>query len=258
MNDFAATLKRWRAARRFSQLALATEAEISARHLAFLETARARPSRGMVLRLAEVLDVPRADRNNLLAAAGFAPHYPALPLDADAMRTVRAAMDWTVTRHAPYPALTMDRHWRIVTMNAPAVRLFAPVGLAPGASLLDAATAPGVGTQMIENWPDVARHLLARLRLESARAGGDPVLDAGIRRLSRDPAIGGHPALPLPATPVIPTIYRIGATRLSLFSTFAQFGTAEEVALADMQIELMFPADAATDAALHAMAAAAG
>ncbi len=251
MQDFAQALKGWRQSRRLSQLALSLEADVSARHIAFLETGRARPSRQMVLRLAEVLNLPRGEGNALLAAAGFAAHYPSHRLDAAEMERVRAAMDWTIRRHAPYPALVMDRLWRLVALNRPATTLFGALGLGEGSSLLDA-VATGLGQKAIENWAEVGHHTLRRLRAESTRAGGIAELDAAAEALARDPDVAGWEPEGQP-TAVIPTIYRSGDLRLALFSTYAQFGTAEEVALEEMKIELMFPADAQTDAMLRAL-----
>jgi transcriptional regulator with XRE-family HTH domain len=253
MHDFPQALKDWRHNRRLSQLQLATEAEVSPRHLAFLETGRARPSRGMVLRLAEVLGLPRGEQNAILTAAGFAPQFPVLALDTAEMAQVRRAMDWTISRHAPYPALIMDRLWRIVAMNGPAERIFGPAGFAVGASLLDALADLDLFAGLIENWVEVGHHTLLRLRSESARAGGVAALDRAAAALARDPAIAGHQ--PTRGGGVVtPTIYRMGDQRISLFSTYAQFGSAEEVALAEMKIELMFPADAAATAILQALA----
>lgn len=254
MRDFPAALKGWRHARRLSQLQLSVEAGVSARHLAFLETGRSRPSRGMVLRLAEVLSLPRAEANGLLGAAGFAVQYPALPLDAAGMAAVRAAMGWTIRRHAPYPALILDRLWRIVALNGPAGRLFGPAGFREGSSLLDAMADLSVFSVLIENWEEVGHHTLLRLRAESARAGGVPELDVAAAVLAAEPRIAGFQAKG-PARAVVPTIYRMGDVRLALFSTYAQFGAAEEVALADMKIELMFPADAEAEAVLLALGA---
>jgi transcriptional regulator with XRE-family HTH domain len=253
MRDFPEALKDWRHTRRLSQLQLATEAEVSPRHLAFLETGRARPSRGMVLRLAEVLGLPHAEQNTILTAAGFSPQFPTLALDAAEMAQVRAAMDWTISRHAPYPGLIMDRLWRIVALNAPATAMFGPAGFAVGSSLLDGLQDIAVFSNLIENWIEVGHSTLLRLRSESMRAGGIPELDAAAALLAKDPQIAAfQPRVSHHA--VIPTIYRMGATRLSLFSTYAQFGSAEEVSLADMKIELMFPADSAAEAALQALA----
>jgi transcriptional regulator with XRE-family HTH domain len=257
MNAFPQALKTWRHTRRLSQLALATEAAISSRHVSFLETGRARPSRGMVLHLADVLAVPRAGRNALLTAAGFAPAYPAHTLDDDAMAPVREAIDWTIARHAPYPAVVMDRLWHLVSLNRPATQLFAGLGLGPGDSLLDAIMAPDGPSRFIENWPEVAYHTLLRLRAESAAGGGISVLDAAADHLAADPAIAAwQPPDILPA--IVPTIYNAGGLRLSLMSTYAQFGTAEEVALADMKIELMFPADPQTRDLLQRLGAGNG
>ncbi len=241
MLDFAHVLKDWRRKRRLSQLQLATEAEVSSRHIAFLETGRARPSRGMVLRLAQVLDLPRPEANAILAAAGFSAQFPALGLDAAEMAVVARAMEWTIARHAPYPALVMDRSWHIVAMNLPARALFGPAGLAPGVGLLALLQDPAVLQALVENWAEVGHHTLQRLRRESARAGGIAALDDAAAALANEPRIAGFHATAGRA--VIPTIFRLGDLRLPLFSTFAQFGSAEEVALADMKIELMFPAD---------------
>ena len=254
MHDFHTALRSWRRTRRLSQLKLANEAEISPRHLAFLETGRARPSRGMVLRLAGVLLLPRGEQNGFLAAAGFAPQFPVLPLDAEEMVQVRQAMGWTINRHAPYPALILDRLWSIVAQNGPAKALFGPAGIGEGSSLLAALADPAVFSGLIENWVEVGHHTLLRLKAESARAGGIAELDQAVASLATQPEIAGFQ----PKTAnraVLPTIYRMGDRRLSLFSTYAQFGAAEEVALSDMKIELMFPADAEAAAFLTGLAA---
>ena len=194
MQDFPTALRHWRRTRRFSQLDLAAEAEVSPRHLAFLETGRSRPSRRMVLRLAEGLGLPRGDQNGLLAAAGFAPHFPVLPLAAEEMAQVRAAMGWMIDRHAPYPALILDRLWRIVALNGPATRLFSPVGFAEGVSLLDALADPAVFAGLIENWVEVGHHTALRLKAESARAGGIAALDRAVAALLRKLRDRGAPA----------------------------------------------------------------
>ena len=256
MQTLAKGLKHWRHTRRLSQLDLAMAADVSTRHIAFLETGRARPSRDMLLHLSEVLAVPRAARNRLLHLAGFAPLYPALPLDDAAMAPLRAAMDWTITRHAPYPAVIMDGLWRLVALNTPAMRLFAGLGLSPGDSLLHAMRDPEGAPRAIENWAEVGHHTMIRLRTESAAAGGVPALDAAARHLSQDPAIARWQA-PTELPAIIPTIYTAPGLRLSLFSTYATFGTAEDIALRDMKIELMFPADAATRHSLIALSAGA-
>ena len=251
MHDFPQALKDWRRTRRLSQLQLASEAAVSPRHVAFLETGRARPSRGMVLRLAEVLGLPRAAQNAILSAAGFSAQFPTLALDAAEMDQVRSAMDWTISRHAPYPALILDRLWRITALNVPAARLFGPAGFAVGSSLLDAMADPARFAMLIENWVEVGYHTALRLRAESAAAGGIAALDGAAMQLLSDPVIAAF-SPKSSARAVLPTQYRMGAARLSLFSTYAQFGSAEDVPLSELKIELMFPADDATRAILCA------
>lgn len=253
MTDFPTSLRRWRRTRRLSQLDLAAEAEVSPRHLAFLETGRSRPSRAMVLRLAEAMNLPRGEQNGLLAAAGFASQFPVLPLAAEEMAQVRAAMGWIIDRHAPYPALILDRLWRVVAMNPPAQRLFGPAGFAEGTSLLDAMADLALFAGLIENWVEVGHHTAHRLKAESARAGGIAALDRAASALLSHPAIAAHQPRAT-GRAILPTVYRLGRQRLAMFSTYAQFGAAEEVALSDMKIELMFPADAEAQALLQAQA----
>jgi hypothetical protein len=158
-------------------------------------------------------------------------------------------MDWTLSRHDPYPAMALDRHWRLIALNRTAAGLLAPFGLGEGESLLAAFASDHPLWTVIENVSETARHLAARLRVESAHVGGDPVLDAAARTIAarvRDepPSKSGH----LPA--FMPTRLRMGGVVLSFFSTIAQFGSAEDIALSDLRLELLFPADEATRDAL--------
>lgn len=243
--QFGQVLKEWRGRRRMSQLDLGLTANVSARHVAFLETGRSKPSRDMVIQLAEALDMPRPARNTMLNAAGFAPVYRARALNEPDMATVRLAVDWTIRRHEPYPALVIDRHWKLVSLNGTADALLGAFGIAEGDSLIDALLAPGAGPALLENWGEAGHHFLTRLRTESAHHGGDAVLDAAAAKLAEDAAVRAHaPAGTL--GPVIPVRYRAGPAILSFISTIAQFGTAEDIALADLRIELLFPADEAT------------
>jgi len=244
---FGPVLKEWRGRRRVSQLELSLSADVSARHIAFLETGRARPSRAMVMHLGEALDMPRTERNRMLDAAGFRPAFSARKLDGDGMEPVRRAIDRVIERHDPYPAFVIDRHWNIVTANQTGATLLAAFGLAVGGSMLTAMLEPGRAAALIENWPEVC----ARLRTESAHLGGDPILDQAATALARDPALTRtHPA-DMPA--VIPARYKLGGQVFSVFTTIAQFGTAEDIALADLRIELLFPADEETRLALEGM-----
>jgi transcriptional regulator with XRE-family HTH domain len=242
MTEFGPALKAWRQARRQSQMDLAHEAGVSPRHLAFLETGRARPSRGMVLRLAQTLALPHPGVNALLSTAGFAAHFPALPLTDQTMAQARAALDWMIQRHAPYPALVLDRVWTITALNAPAQALFSPAGFAEDSSLLDAAQ-PARLQALVENWVEVGHHALLRLRAESAAAGGIPELDRAAQALANVPDIARF-LPPAPVTAIMPTVYRTAQGPLALFSTFASFGSPAEVGLEGLRVELMFPADA--------------
>ena len=241
---FADHLKDWRRRRGMSQLALGLTADVSARHIAFLETGRSHPTGAMVIRLSEALEVPRIDRNALLEAAGFASAYRRRDLGAAEMKVVRSAVEWTLAQHAPYPAFAYDRHWVLAALNPIAARLLGAVGLGVGDSMLAAFVEPSPLRAAIDNWPELAAHLSARLRTESRHLGGDAVLTEAAELLAAESAEPSRGAGMLPA--VIPTRYRIGETTLSLFSTIAQFGSAEDIALAELKIELLFPADETT------------
>jgi transcriptional regulator with XRE-family HTH domain len=245
---FGLALKDWRKRRRMSQLELGFAANVSARHIAFLETGRSAPSRAMVLQLSEALDVPRPARNGLLQAAGFAAAFQARPIEDQELAFVREAIDWALVRHEPYPAFALDRHWRLLSLNRVGAGLLQAVGLGAGDSLLGALVAQGPIWQAIDNRREVARHLAQRLRTESAHFGGDAVLDEAIAKLLA--LAGASDGAATSAGAVVATRYVAGDRVLSFFSTVAQFGTAEDIVLAEMKIEFLYPADEATRAAL--------
>lgn len=249
MTGFPQTLRTWRAARRFSQLDLALEAEISARHLSFLETGRSRPSREMVTRLSEALQLPLDARNQMLTQAGFAVLYPERRWDSDEMAPIRKAIGMTLASHMPFPGLAVDRLWTVKLMNDAAARLYGQFGVGVGDSLLDLMMSDHL-PPVVENWPDVARHAAERLRAESAAQGGAPELDRAAAHLS---AVRGAPAGP--TAPVIPVVLRLGEARLAMFATIAQFGAPADVTLNDLKIELYFPLDDASEALLRTFAA---
>lgn len=186
MSTFPESLKIWRKTRRCSQLDLALEANVSSRHISFLETGRARPSAEMILRLGEALSLPLTARNQMLTQAGFAARYPARKWDAADMAPIRAAMEHTLAGHAPYPAIALDRLWTVVRMNAPTRMLFAPLNVGEGDSMLDLVMSDAL-PPLVENWPEVAHHSAQRLRTESAAQGGVAALDRAANHLSRTP-----------------------------------------------------------------------
>ncbi len=251
--SFGAVLKQWRNQRHISQLNLGLMADVSARHISFLETGRSKPSRPMVQQLCETLDIPRTARNGMLNAAGFSAAFGKREFNEDGMKEIREAIDWTLQRHDPYPAIVLDRHWAIVKTNNSSKLLLSALGLDEGSSLLEIAADQQKMVELFENWQEVGLHLIARLRIESAHYGGDEYLDGIANDLAKQIGVTSTmDAGVLPA--VIPARYRAGGITLSLFSTIAQFGTAEDIALADLRIELMFPADEATKAMLLSMA----
>lgn len=224
------------------------EADVSSRHISFLETGRARPSPQMISRLGDALNLPLAARNQMLTHAGFAVRYGQRAWDADDMAPIRAAVAHMLASHAPYPALAIDRLWTVVRMNGPANVLFGHLQIGEGDSLLDLLVSDALPS-LVENWPAVARHAAHRLRTESAAQGGVEELDWVADHLSQVPFEADNPV-----GPVVPTVFRLGEIRLSLFATLAQFGTPDDVALDDLKIELYFPTDTASDQALRALA----
>jgi transcriptional regulator with XRE-family HTH domain len=251
-------LREWRQRRRLSQLDLALAAEISTKHLSFLETGRAQPSREMVLRLAQELDVPLRDRNVLLVAAGYAPVFAQRALDDPALQAARTAVDLVLKGHEPYPALAVDRHWHLVAHNAGIARLIAsasPQLLRPPVNVLRLSLHPEGLAPRIENLPEWRAHLLARLR-QQIDATADAGLTTLLEELAAYPAPGSAKAARMNVTQdyagvVVPLRFATEAGTLSLFSTTTIFGTPVEVTLAELAIESFFPADAATAALLQ-------
>ena len=257
MSGVGELLREWRGNRRLSQLELSAQAGVSARHLSFVETGRARPTREMILRLAEQLDVPLRARNALLLAGGFAPAYSQRDLDAPHLATVLAALRAVLAGHEPYPAVLVDRHWTLVDANAAATVLTdgaAPALLEPPVNVLRLSLHPDGLAPRITNLAEWRAHLLHRLDRQ-AQASADPVLGALLDELrgypggSADP--GGRAATDL-AGPVVPMRYRRGDRELAFLSVTSVLGTPLDVTLAELAIETFLPADPATAAALRA------
>jgi transcriptional regulator with XRE-family HTH domain len=240
-------LRQWRARRRLSQLELAGRAEVSTRHLSFVETGRSAPSRQMILHLAEQLDVPLRERNQLLLAAGYAPVYPQHALDSPQLSAVRAAVRQVVTGHEPYPAVVVDRGWNLVEANASVGLLTAGVAehlLAPPMNVLRASLHPAGLAPRIVNLGEWRAHLLGRLRRQLALAD-DPALVKLYQELRGYPCDEPGPE-PDPGAVVVPLRVRHEGGELAFFSTVATFGTPLDVTVAELVIESFFPADPAT------------
>lgn len=239
-------LRRWRQTRRLSQLELAIQAEVSTRHLSFVETGRAAPSREMVLHLAEHLDVPLRDRNELLLAAGYAPAYPAAALDSPQLSAVRDAIRQILAGHEPYPAVVVDRAWRLVDANSSVAVLtegVAPELLAPPLNVMRLTLHPDGMAPRVANLPEWRAHLLERLRRQLV--AGDAELAALYEELRGYP--GGEPGpdveVPGPGDFAVPLRLRHRERELAFFSTTATFGTPLDVTVAELVIESFFPAD---------------
>jgi transcriptional regulator with XRE-family HTH domain len=251
-------LRGWRQRRRLSQLDLASEAEVSTRHLSFVETGRSKPSRELLLHLAEHLEVPLRERNALLLAAGYAPVHAQTPLDAEAMTPVRAALDKILAGHEPYPAVIVDRRWDLVMANRPAIEILtdgvSPDLLAPPMNALRITLHPDGMAPRIANFAEWSAHLLQRLHRQATIAA-DPEVIALLEELRGYPDVTEtSPAAVDPAAMLfVPLRLRTAdGAELCFFSTVATFGTAVDITLAELSIESFFPADAATEAALRA------
>ena len=250
--SFGDVLRDWRQARRMSQLDLALAADVSARHISFLESGRAEPSRAMTLKLAAALDMPKAAANEALRAAGFAGVFPVLSPNAADLAPVRRAISMTLKAHNPYPGIAINRGWDVIEANDSAKALFAALGAGP--NMIEFLIFLG-GLDIVENWEETAYLALLRLRSEIAHLGGDPRLEDFAARLAAHPRLKGADLSTIDLDQaVIPTVFRLGDTRLSVFSTIAAFGSVQEVAASEIRIELMYPADEATAAFFRAFA----
>jgi transcriptional regulator with XRE-family HTH domain len=255
-------LREWRQRRRLSQLDLASEAEISTRHLSFLETGRSQPSRDMVLHLAEQLDVPLRDRNVLLQAAGYAAVFPERPLGDPALKAARRAIDQVLAGHEPNPALAVDRHWTLIASNAATRRLLAgtdPALLRPPVNVLRLSLHPQGLAPRTANLGEWREHLLARLRRQ-IDISGDPVLVRLLRELrdypgSDGPGSDGSDGVDRDATAVaVPIRLITEAGVLAFFSTTTVFGTPVDITLSELAVEAFFPADQQTAETLRRLA----
>jgi transcriptional regulator with XRE-family HTH domain len=254
-SSFGTMLRDWRLLRRASQLALATEAQISIRHLSFLETSRAQPSREMVHRLAHVLDVPLGEQNALLVAAGYAPIYGERELSAPELEHVRRALEFILRQQEPYPAIVMDGRWDIIMRNEAAQRIFGlfrpstKEGREQALNGMRTVFHPQGIRQFLVNWEELAGPLIQTLHREAA-SGTNPTA-ANLRdELLAYPGVPTPWKLADPYTPVSPLLtmrLKKGGASVAFFSTMTALASPRDIMLQQLRIECFYPADAATE-----------
>jgi len=259
---FPRLLRTWRQKRRVSQLGLALESGVSQRHVSFLESGRARPSRTMVLQLSEALEVPLRERNDWLVAAGFAPVFRATPLDDPTMAQVMGAVRRMLSNHEPFPAVAVDRCWNIRFSNRPfdtVVSMAGDVwervgGTAP--NLMRLFFHPDGVRPMVSNWTDIAPLLWHRACREAEAVGGQEMkaVLADLARHQDADTLWADEATAL--VPVLPLVMESGGLRVSLFSVISTFGTAQDVTADELRIEMFFPADETTETIFRELATA--
>jgi len=253
--DVGSLIRAWRERRRLSQMELAGAAAISTRHLSFVETGRAQPSRRVLQLLAEELAIPLRGRNSLLLAAGFAPAYPETPLTDPAMRPVRDALDRIVTLHDPYPALVVDRQWNIITANFGAVSLLDGIAaelLTPPVNVMRVSLHPRGLAARTHNFATWAAHLIGQLR-QQVESSGDVELQALLDEVAHYPGVPAEPAPPDPFNRVVTSVRfdTPEGEELALFTTIATLGAPTDVTAAELAIETFYPADERSAALLQ-------
>ena len=256
---FAGLLKAWRSARRYSQLELASETEVSQRHLSFMESGRANPSRDMVLHLSQVLRVPLRERNDMLLAAGYAPLYPERALNDASMAGIRRALETTLRHHEPFPGLVVDRQWNVLMHNAavdrligllgPPARVWKRVDPSGSRNLMRLTLHPKGLRPLVVDWRPTAAALLARLQAElqaNPASAGLRALLAELHALPGMPTPAEADAAPPMQVPVLSLKLRRGDATLELFSMVCTFGTALDLTADELRLELLFPGDDTT------------
>lgn len=247
--EFGEILRYWRRQRRFSQLQLSSEISVSSRHLSFLETGRAKPSRAMVLQLATYLGIPKKETNQALLSAGLAPEFISLPAEHAALGPVFSAIDRLLENHSPFPAIVLDASWNLTRANLAALALLTDMGYESETNMIQAIINDNPSTSAIVNWDETVGALHGRLASDVAADPTDETLASLVQELEdRHVNRISQPQPSLSSQAVLTTRLRIGDTELAFFSVFVGFGTVRELSAAGLSAELMFPVDSATEA----------
>ncbi|GAB4386788.1 MAG: helix-turn-helix transcriptional regulator [Elainellaceae cyanobacterium] len=260
LDSFGLLLKQWRSQRGFSQLDLAVTSQVSQRHISFLESGRAKPSREMVLQLAEVLEIPLRQQNLMLTAAGFAPIHAETDLSAPEMASIRKALDFMLRQQEPYPAIVVDRYWNLLLTNPAANRLLnafvAPEELQAHfcrdgkVNLMRAMFHPQGFRPFVVNWDDFSVHLLQRLHREAIAEGESEQSKALLDELMGYPGIAEvwQPSARTTQNTMLLTVHlKRSDLELEFFSTIATLGTPYDITLQELRIECLFPANDSTE-----------
>lgn len=258
-STFGQLLKSWRNTRKLSQLDLAMEADVSQRHLSFLESGRSQPSREMVLMLAEALDIPLRERNTLLTSAGFVALYRERDLEGDDMKPVRQALEMTLKHHEPFPGIVVNKDWDMLMMNQAADRMYSALGdqetvwqaVDPTGSrnVLRYTFHPDGLQPHIKNWEQVVTVMLNRLQREVALEGGSGKLQALVDEIKAYPGMPDINATiwQAPPPPILPVEVEIAGMPLKTFTMISTFGTPQDITTDELRIETFFPADEFTE-----------
>ncbi len=253
---FGQLLKHWRSQRNFSQLDLSVASDVSQRHISFIESGRAKPSRDMVLKLANVLDIPLRQQNKILTAAGFAPTYSEFDLSAPEIAPIRRALDFTLRQQEPYPALVMDRYWNQIKANKGAEKLLGwllagqAVPEEVGPNLMKLMFHPEGIRAYVANWEAIAPHLIHRIHRETLAEGQDEQSQTLFDELLTYPGVKALWQAPIKENwqlPLLTTSFTKGEQQLSLFTTLTTLGTPQDITLQELRLECLFPADEMTE-----------
>ena len=256
-------LKEWRTRRRYSQLELAAEAGVSQRHLSFLETGRSSASREMLIHLGAVLNVPLRDRNTMLSAAGFAPEYQERSLEDPEMHSIRRTVELMIERHDPYPAFAIDRHWNILRTTEATGRMMmmlvdpAKAPLEHGLNVMRMTLHPDGLRPWIVNWDEVASELIDRVHRDAAAYPNDSTMQQLADEMLSYPDVADHLSAADPDhTPdlVLPVHFKKGDFEVRTFSTLTTIGSPLDITVQEMMIEMLFPADQASEETFQRLA----
>ncbi len=242
-NTFGAMLKKWRMLRRYSQLQLAIEIDVSSKHISFLETGRSSPSREMVLKIGLFLYLPKREINQGLLVAGFAPEFPELSSEHKDLKPIFMAIQTMIDNHMPYPALVLNQNWDVVNVNDSAKLMLTEVGYSGFSNLIEAMISDNPETSKILNWHETASAVLSRLRYEISVLGGSDYLEGLEQELAKRLAPNNEFLGAEGEQIAISTRLEIKGKELSFFSMITQLGTVQDAIVSELRIELMFPLD---------------